>query len=116
MWEQSHALFYAMKNLCLSQDISMCVSTQANRDAKDEYEPPHPASVAFGDALIRASDVALAMSRVRDQDGDPDEHMRQIQIQKMRDSELSTGNMYMSWDVDKGDIEEQLDYEPYGDY
>ena len=116
MWEQSHSLFYAMKNLCLAQNISMCVSTQANREASDMFEPPSAASVAFGDALIRASDVALAMCRVRDQDGDPDERMRRIQVQKIRDSEMYIDDMYLTWDVDKGYVEELVDYAPYTDY
>ena len=116
MWEQSHALFYAMKNLCLSQNVSMCVSTQANRDASDMYEPPHAASVAFGDALIRAADVALSMCRTLDQDGDPDERMRRVQVQKMRDSELSVEDMYLKWIVNTGEIEEMTDYEPTTDY
>ena len=116
MWEQSHSLFYSMKNLCLSQNISMCVSTQANRDAADMYEPPSAASVAFGDALIRAADVALSMCRVKDQDGDPDEKLRRIQVQKIRDSEMYISDMYLKWDVDKGDIEELLKYEPYTDF
>ena len=116
MWEQSHALFYAMKNLCLSQNIAMCVSTQANRDAADMFEPPHSASVAFGDALIRAADVALAMCRVIGKDGDPDEKIRRVQVQKMRDSEMGVEDMYLTWDVDKGNVEELLDYEPYTDF
>ena len=116
MWEQSHALFYAMKNLCLSQNVSMCVSTQANRDAADMFEPPHSASVAFGDALIRAADVALAMCRVIGKDGDPDEKIRRVQVQKMRDSEMGVEDMYLAWDVDKGNVEELLDYEPYKDF
>ena len=116
MWEQSHSLFYAMKNLCLAQNISMCVSTQANREASDMFEPPSAASVAFGDALIRASDVALAMCRVRDQGGDPDERMRRIQVQKIRDSEMYIDDMYLTWDVDKGYVEELVDYAPYTDY
>jgi len=116
MWEQSHALFYAMKNLCLSQNVSMCVSTQANRDAADMFEPPHSASVAFGDALIRAADVALAMCRVIGKDGDPDEKIRRVQVQKMRDSEMGVEDMYLTWDVDKGNVEELLDYEPYKDF
>jgi len=115
-WEQSHALFYAMKNLCLSQNISMCVSTQANRDASDMYEPPSASSVAFGDALIRAADVALSMCRTVDQDGDPDERMRRVQIQKIRDSELSVGDMYLKWLVNTGEIEELDEYAPNTDY
>ena len=105
-----------MKNLCLSQNIAMCVSTQANREASDMFEPPSAASVAFGDALIRAADVALAICRVKDQDGDPDERMRRIQVQKIRDSEMYIDDMYLAWDVDKGHVEELVDYEPYSDF
>ena len=61
MWEQSHELFYAMKNLCNSTGVAMCVSTQANREAANMFEPPKASQVAFGDALIRAADVALSM-------------------------------------------------------
>ena len=94
----------------------MCVSTQANRDASDMYEPPSASSVAFGDALIRAADVALSMCRTVDQDGDPDERVRRIQIQKIRDSELSIGDMYLKWEVNKGEIEELENYELNTDY
>ena len=101
MWEQSHALFYAMKGLCLSQNVSMFVTTQANRDAANVYNPPQPETVAFGDALLRASDVTLSMARVEN-----DEQKRLIQYQKYRDSEITVDTSLMGWNVDKGHIEE----------
>ena len=78
MWEQSHALFYAMKGLCLSQNVAMFVTTQANRDAANVYVPPQPETVAFGDALLRASDVTLSMARVEN-----DTQKRVVQYQKI---------------------------------
>jgi len=116
MWEQSHELFYSMKNLCKSQNVAMCVSTQANRDASNMFEPPSASQVAFGDALIRAADVALSMCRVQDGDGDVNERMRRVQVQKIRDSESYVENMYMTWNVDKGDIKEMVGYEPNSAY
>jgi len=101
MWEQSHALFYAMKGLCLSQNVAMFVTTQANRDAANVYVPPQPETVAFGDALLRASDVTLSMARVEN-----DEQKRVIQYQKYRDSEISVDMSMLSWEVDRGHIEE----------
>ena len=116
MWEQSHELFYAMKNLCKAQNVAMCVSTQANRDAANMFEPPSASQVAFGDALIRAADVALSMCRVQDGDGDVNERLRRVQVQKIRDSETYIDNMYMTWNVDKGEIKEMIVYEPYAEY
>ena len=101
MWEQSHALFYAMKGLCLSQNVSMFVTTQANRYAANVYIPPHPETVAFGDALLRASDVTLSMARVEN-----DSQKRVIQYQKYRDGEINIDMSLLDWDVDRGHIEE----------
>ena len=101
MWEQSHALFYAMKGLCISQNVAMFVTTQANRDAANVYIPPQPETVAFGDALLRAADIALSMARVEN-----DEKKRIIQYQKYRDSEISVDTSLFEWDVDAGHIEE----------
>ena len=101
MWEQSHALFYAMKGLCLSQNVSMFVTTQANRDAANVYVPPQPETVAFGDALLRASDVTLSMARVEN-----DNQKRVIQYQKYRDGEIDIDMTLLEWDVDRGYIEE----------
>ena len=103
MWEQSHSLFYGLKNLVMSHNIAMFVSTQANRDAADLYAPPRAEHVAFGDALLRASDVALSMCMVEDND-----FQRIIQYQKYRDGELNIDNSMLAWDVDTGSIKEDM--------
>jgi len=105
MWEQSHALFYGLKNLCLAMDTAIMVSTQANRDASNMFVPPRADQVAFGDALIRAADVALGMCKMEDVDD-----KRIIQFQKYRDGELPSDIAVMQWDVDCGDIKEIPDY------
>ena len=105
MWEQNHSLFYGLKNLCLSMNTSILVSTQANRDAANIFVPPKADQVAFGDALIRAADVALAMCKVEDADD-----KRLVQFQKYRDGELPSEVAIMQWDVDCGDIKEMPDY------
>ena len=79
----------------------MFVTTQANRDAANVYVPPQPETVAFGDALLRASDVTLSMARVEN-----DSQKRVIQYQKYRDGELDIDMSLLEWDVDRGYIEE----------
>ncbi len=101
MWEQSHELFYAMKNLCKAQNVAMCVSTQANRDAANMFEPPSASQVAFGDALMRASDVAMSMALI-----EGEEAKRLIQFQKYRDGQLTFDASMLDWDVDNGNIKE----------
>jgi replicative DNA helicase len=101
MWEQSHSLFYGMKTLALSTNTPVFVSTQATREAANMFEPPRADQVAFGDALIRSSDVAMAMCRVENE-----ENQRLVQYQKYRDGVLSVDSSIMDWDVDKGYIEE----------
>ena len=102
MWEQSHAVFYGMKTLCLSTNTPIFVSTQATRDAAaNMFVPPKPDQVAFGDALIRASDVAMSMALV---EGEPDK--RVVQYQKYRDGKLDTDAAMLQWKVDQGDIRE----------
>ena len=66
--------------------------------------------------MIRAADVALSMCRVQDQDGDMNERIRRIQVQKIRDSEMYIEDMYMTWDVDKGNIHELSDYVSSSEY
>jgi len=105
-WEQSHALFYGLKNLAASINIPILVSTQANRDAANMFTPPRADQVAFGDALIRAADVAMAMCALEDED-----NRRLIQFQKYRDGELVKDLTVMQWNVDNGDIIELPDYE-----
>jgi 2,4-dienoyl-CoA reductase-like NADH-dependent reductase (Old Yellow Enzyme family) len=101
MWEQNHSLFYGMKNICLATNKPIFVSTQATREAADVFTPPRVDQVAFGDALIRASDIALAMAKVEESDA-----KRMIQYQKYRDGVLSSDTSFLKWDVDKGHIEE----------
>ena len=101
MWEQSHSLFYGLKNLCMTYNVAMFVSTQANRDAADLFSPPKPENVAFGDALLRASDIALSMCMVESSD-----YRRLVQYQKYRDGELNLRHSVLVWNVDSGNIYE----------
>jgi replicative DNA helicase len=101
-WEQSHSLFYGLKNFALAQNTAIMVSTQATRDAgANMFSPPRADQVAFGDALIRASDVALSMCMVEDFDD-----RREVQFQKYRDGDLPVDNCTFTWKVDSGLIEE----------
>ena len=106
MWEQSHALFYGMKNLCLATNTAVWVSTQATREAANMFEPPRADQVAFGDALIRAADVAMAMCLIEDYSS-----KRLMQIQKYRDGVLPSEEYYLHWDVDCGKIYEDEEFE-----
>ena len=108
MWEQSHSLFYGLKNLATSMNLPIMVSTQATRDAGNLFTPPRADQVAFGDALIRASDVALAMCAVEDRDD-----KRLVQFQKYRDGELPRDLTTMDWKVNNGKIVELPDYDIY---
>ena len=101
MWEQNHSLFYGMKNICLATNKPIFVSTQATREAADIFTPPRVDQVAFGDALIRASDVAIAMAKVEESDD-----QRLVQYQKYRDGILPSDISFLKWDVDCGHIEE----------
>ncbi len=106
-WEQSHRLFYGLKNLATAINTPILVTTQANRDASDMFTPPKANQVAFGDALIRAADVALAMCAVEDEDD-----KRLVQFQKYRDGELPLKTTYMQWGVNNGNIKELVGYQP----
>tara|TARA_R110000824_G_scaffold281143_1_gene469417 strand:+ start:1189 stop:2448 length:1260 start_codon:yes stop_codon:yes gene_type:complete len=105
-WEQSHGIFYGLKNLAISTNTPIMVSTQANRDAENVYVPPSAAQVAFGDALIRAADVAVALAKVEHH-----EDKRLVQFQKYRDGELAIDSIVMQWGVNNGTIEEISDFE-----
>ena len=105
-WEQSHGIFYGLKNLAISTNTPIMVSTQANRDAGNVYVPPSAAQVAFGDALIRSSDVAVALAKVENHDD-----KRLIQFQKYRDGELAIDQIVMQWSVNNGTIEEISDFD-----
>ena len=82
------------------------VSTQATRDAGNLFTPPRADQVAFGDALIRAADVALAMCGVEDR-----HDKRMVQFQKYRDGELPRDLTIMDWKVNNGTITELPDYD-----
>ena len=117
MWEQSHSLFYGIKNLSLSFNIPIVVSTQATREAADTSAFPRPEHVAFGDALIRAADVAIAMRKPESEiseislSSQQENRKRDIKFQKYRDGELPSYQVSLKWDVDKGIIEEYNKYE-----
>ncbi|MBI2020104.1 AAA family ATPase [Candidatus Daviesbacteria bacterium] len=101
VWEKMFNLFYGIKTLSLSSQITSIVSTQANRKAADLFVPPKVAEVAFGDALIQASDYAMSLCRVRNE---PLQLL--VQFQKFRDEAFPADYVTMHWDVDKGDIKE----------
>jgi len=101
MWEQNHSLFYGLKGLATTTNTPIVVSTQATRDAADLYAPPRPDQVAFGDAMIRASDIALSLFK-----DEGSEQRRLIQFQKYREGELPSETIALTWDVDIGKIEE----------
>ena len=100
-WEESHTLFYALKNLATATNLSIMVSTQANRAAADIFTPPQADQVAFGDALLRASDVLLSLCRVQD-----DPMRRLLQYQKYRDAESFADLSTLEWNPDIGRIKE----------
>lgn len=113
MYETSHQLFYAFKTLAMSQQIPIFVSTQANREARNLYEPPPASSVAFGDALIRASDMALSMCGVLDENEVENPKKRRVQVQKIRDSQMFIDSMWLDFDVNSGIIKEDMNYDPF---
>ena len=84
-------------------DTSIMVSTQANRDASNRFAPPRADQVAFGDALIRASDVAFGMCALED-----DEKNRLFQCEIYRDGVLPSDQTVFEWDVDAGRIFESF--------
>ena len=104
MWEQTHMLFYGLKNMCLSTNTPVFVSTQATKDASDIYIPPRADQVAYGDAMLRAADVALSMCMV-----EGEEQSRIAYFHKYRDGVLPVSSMELHWDVDKGNIYEVED-------
>lgn len=100
-WEKMGDLFYGVKNLCMTHDLVGVISTQANRNASDLFRSPRANEVALGDALLQASDVAMSMSLVENED-----NKRQIQLQKYRDGIPPVNAVTMDWDVDIGLISE----------
>lgn len=106
VWERMQELFYGLKSLATSQKLVCVASTQANRGASDIFSPPGPEHVAFGDALIQASDVAFSMCKV-----EADEKLRLVQLQKYRNAAAPFWQVTMDWDVDRGKIEERKEDE-----
>ena len=104
-WEQNHELFYGLKNLATSMDVPILVTTQATRDASNMFTPPRADQVAFGDALIRAADAALAMCAIEN-----DDNKRMVQFQKYRDGAIPKLTTVLDWDVDIGNINELENY------
>jgi len=102
LWEKMHTLFYGMKNICLVNKCACLISTQANKGGFDVFSPPQAHHVAFGDALIRASDVAFSMFCVEDNIG-----KRMIQFQKVRNSSLTNNKVTLDWNVNIGLIKEE---------
>ena len=109
-WEQSHSLFYGLKNLATSTNTPIMVSTQATRDAANMFTPPRTDQVAFGDALLRAADVAISMCAIEDETD-----KRMIQFQKYRDGQIDKDVTIMHWEVNSGDIRE-LPNTDWGDF
>ena len=103
-WEQSHSLFYGLKNLATSTNTPIIVSTQATKDVTNMFTPPRTDQVAFGDALLRAADVAISMCGIEEE---PDKRM--VQFQKYRDGQIDKDMTIMHWDVNFGDIKELPD-------
>jgi len=101
MWEQTHMLFYGLKNMCLSTNTPIFISTQATKDAADVYIPPKADQVAYGDAMLRAADVVMSMCMVENED-----NRRYLYYQKYRDGLLPLGRSLMEWEVDRGQIGE----------
>jgi len=101
VWEKMMELFYGVKNLCITQNIAAFVSTQASKKAQDLFTLPRPEDVAFGDALIRASDIAMSMCLSEDSDN---EHI--LAFQKYRDDQPPASVLNLFWDVNSGNIRE----------
>jgi len=104
MWEQTHMLFYGLKNICLSTNTAMFVSTQATKDAADVFMPPQPDQVAFGDALLRASDVVMSMCMIENES-----EKRLLAFQKYRDGVMPLNTAILDWQVNIGHIAEAPD-------
>lgn len=103
-WEKDAAAFDGFKNMAILRDIPVFITTQATKDASNTFAPPAAHHVANGDALLRYSDIAMSMFRV-----ETDEMQRAFQVQKTRDIETPDDVIVMHWDVDIGDIYEELE-------
>lgn len=102
MWESISSLIRGLKTTCVSMGICAVVTVQANRGASDLFKPPKPEEVAFSDGILQTCDFVLSMSCVKD-----DEYARNVQLQKVRDSESPARYVTLDWDVDSGLITER---------
>jgi|TARA_R110000744_G_scaffold84862_2_gene166030 KaiC/GvpD/RAD55 family RecA-like ATPase len=102
VWQRMHDLFYDVKTLCTVNDMAAMVSTQANRNAANVFDPPKPEEVAFGDALIQASDMAFSIAKVEDEN-----MQRSFALQKYRDGDPPMEYVTFDWDVDRGRVGER---------
>ena len=105
-WEQNDNLFKGLKNIAMAHEIPVFCTTQAGREAVDLFKPPKLNQVANGDALVRASDIAFAMSKVEDED-----NQRYLYYMKQRDDAEIRDKSVLSWNVDIGDVQELMQEE-----
>ena len=105
-WEQNDNLFKGLKNIAMAHEIPVFCTTQAGREAVDLFKPPKLNQVANGDALVRASDIAFAMSKVEDAD-----NQRYLYYIKQRDDVEIKDKSVLHWDVDIGDVREIMQEE-----
>ena len=105
-WEQNDNLFKGLKNIAMAHEIPVFCTTQAGREAVDLFKPPKLNQVANGDALVRASDIAFAMSKVEDAD-----NQRYLYYMKQRDDVEIKDKSVLHWDVDIGDVREIMQEE-----
>ena len=102
-WEQNDNLFKGLKNIAMAHEIPVFCTTQAGREAVDLFKPPKLNQVANGDALVRASDIAFAMSKVEE-----DDNLRFLYYMKQRDDAEIKDRSIMKWNVDVGDVQELM--------
>lgn len=101
IWEKMFDLLYSTKRLCITTNVPCILTTQANRKAADTFFPPKIQEVAFGDALMQASDIVFTMWKDKENDD-----QRLLQIQKYRDGPKPKQTIRFHWNVDIGDMYE----------
>ena len=60
--------------------------------------------------------MAFSMSKMQDENDVEDPLMRRIQLQKIRDHEQFIDDMYLTFDVNVGHIEEIVGYDRFTSY
>lgn len=101
-WEGVKANADAFKALCLNKQLVGIDVTQARRTV-GMYDNPNNDEIAYGHALVEASDLMISLTGVR---GAPDR--RKLKITKRRNGELPMFRISLKYDVDKGWIEELI--------